>query len=94
VAEIKYKEMNPDSEFDSENTNRRQIIDIDPTAIFMTVTIQLEEPTNFEEGERLFHTQRWVKGTVLHFIVDSRRHKNLISVEVVKQLGLLTTPHS
>jgi hypothetical protein len=35
----------------------------------------------------------WVKGTPLHFIVDSRNHKNLISAEVVKQLGLSTTPH-
>jgi hypothetical protein len=35
----------------------------------------------------------WVKGTPLHFIVDSGSQKNLISAEVVKQLGLLTTPH-
>ena len=36
----------------------------------------------------------WVKGTPLHFIVDSGSQKNLISAEVVKQLGLSTTPHS
>jgi hypothetical protein len=36
VAEIKDKESNPDSEFDSENTDRRQIIDADPTAIVAT----------------------------------------------------------
>jgi hypothetical protein len=35
----------------------------------------------------------WVKGTPLHFIVDSGSQKNLISTEVIKQLGLLTTPH-
>ena len=35
----------------------------------------------------------WVKGTPLHFIVDSGSQKNLISAEVIKQLGLLTTPH-
>jgi hypothetical protein len=34
-----------------------------------------------------------VKGTPLHFIVDSGSQKNLISAEVVKQLGLSTTPH-
>jgi hypothetical protein len=34
-----------------------------------------------------------VKGTPLHFIIDSGSQKNLISVEVVKQLGLSTTPH-
>jgi hypothetical protein len=79
VAEIKDKEPNPDSESDSENTNRRQIIDADPTAIVATATIQPEEPTDPEEGEHLFHSQMWVKGTPLHFIVDSGSQKNLIS---------------
>jgi hypothetical protein len=84
---------NPDSESDSENTGKRQIIDADPTAIVATATIQPEEPTDPEEGEHLFHSQMWVKGTPLHFIVDSGSQKNLISAEVVKQLGLSTTPH-
>jgi hypothetical protein len=70
-----------------------QIIDADPTAIVATTTIQPEEPTDPEEGEHLFHSQMWVKGTPLHFIVDSGSQKNLISAEVVKQLGLSTTPH-
>ena len=35
----------------------------------------------------------WVKGALLHFIVDSGSQKNLISVEVIKQMDLLTTPH-
>jgi hypothetical protein len=34
-----------------------------------------------------------VKGIPLHFIVDSGSQKNLISAEVVKQLGLSTTTH-
>jgi hypothetical protein len=59
----------------------------------VTATIQPEEPIDPEEGERLFHSHMWVKGTLLHFIVDSRSWKNLISAEVIKQLGLLTTPH-
>jgi hypothetical protein len=84
VAEIKDKEPNPDSESDYENIGKRQIIDADPTAIVMTATIQLEEPTDPEEGECLFHSQMWVKGTPLHFIVDSGSQKNLISAEVVK----------
>jgi hypothetical protein len=54
VAEIKDKEPNPDSESDSENTGKRQIIDADPTAIVATATIQPEEPTGLEEGECLF----------------------------------------
>jgi hypothetical protein len=93
VAEIKDKEPNPDSESDYENTGKGQIIDADPTAIVATTTIQPEEPTDPEEGEHLFHSQMWVKGTLLHFIVDSGSQKNLISAEVIKQLGLSTTPH-
>jgi hypothetical protein len=80
----KKRSLNPDSESDSENNGRRQIIDADPTAIVMTTTIQPEEPTDPEEGEHLFHSQMWVKGTPLHFIVDSGSQKNLISAEVIK----------
>jgi hypothetical protein len=84
VAKIKEKEPNPDLESNSENTGRRQIIDTDPTATIVATTIQPEEPTYPKEGERLFHSQMWVKGTPLHFIVDSGSQKNLISAEVVK----------
>jgi hypothetical protein len=72
VVEIKDKEPNPNLESDSENTGKRQIIDADPMAIVMTATIQIEEPTYLEEGEHLFHSHMWVKGTPLHFIIDSR----------------------
>jgi hypothetical protein len=84
VAEIKDKEPNPDSESNFENTGKGQIIDTDPTAIVVTTIIQPEEPTDPEEGEHIFHSQMWVKGTPLHFIVDSGSQKNLISVEVIK----------
>jgi hypothetical protein len=46
VSEIKDKESNLDSESDSENTSRRQIIDAKPTVIVTTTTIQPEEPTD------------------------------------------------
>jgi hypothetical protein len=46
VADIKDKELNPDSESTSKNNGKRQIIDADPTAIVSTATFQLEEPTN------------------------------------------------
>jgi hypothetical protein len=36
----------------------------------------------------------WLKGTPLHFIVDSGSQKNIILAEVVKQLDFPTTPHS
>ena len=79
MVEIKYKELNPNSTSDLENTGRRQIIDADPTIIVTTATIQPEEPTYIEEGEHLFHSQMWVKCNPLHFIVDSGSQKNLIS---------------
>jgi hypothetical protein len=84
VVEIKEKDPNPNSEFDSENNGRRQIIDANPTATVATTTIQPEEPTNPEEGEHLFHSHMWAKGTPLHFIVDIRSQNNLISLEVIK----------
>jgi hypothetical protein len=43
--------------------------------LLSTTTIQLEEPIDPEEGECLFHSQMWVKGTPLHFIVDSGSQK-------------------
>ena len=55
MAEIKDKELNPDSESDSENTDKGQIIDADPTASIVTATIQPEELTDPEEGKCLFH---------------------------------------
>jgi hypothetical protein len=39
VAKIKDKDLNPDSESDSENIDTRQIIDLDPTVIVTTITI-------------------------------------------------------
>jgi hypothetical protein len=51
VDEIKYKELNPNSESDSENTGKGQIIDADPTAIFATAAIQPEEPIDVGEGD-------------------------------------------
>jgi hypothetical protein len=64
-----------------------------PVPPFATTKLQPDEPDEPEEGERLFHSQMWVKGTLLHFIVDSGSQKNLISAEVVKRLALPTTPH-
>jgi hypothetical protein len=93
VAKIKDKEPNPDSVSDYENTGKGQIIDTDPTTIVVTASTQPEEPTDPEEGECLFHSQMWVKGTPLHFIVDSGSHNKFISTKVIKQLGLSITPH-
>eukprot|EP00253_Pinus_taeda_P020621 PITA_20621 len=64
-----------------------------PNATIATTKIQKNEPEDPEEEERLFHSQMWVKGSPLQFIVNSGSQKNLISAEVVKRLGLATTAH-
>eukprot|EP00253_Pinus_taeda_P006764 PITA_06764 len=83
----------PESELDKGNGKGKYIIDAEPNTTVATAKIQKNEPKYPEEGERLFHSQMWVKGSPLQFIVDSGSQKNLISTEVVKRLGLSTTPH-
>ena len=97
MAEIKASES--DAYFDTEsepkkgNDKGNNIIDADPNATISTTNIQKEEPEDSEEEERLFHSQMWVKGSPLQFIIDSGNEKNLISSEVVNWLGFLTTSH-
>ena len=66
---------------------------MEPSATVATTKLQPGELDEPEEGECLFHSQMWEKGTPLHFIVDSGSQKNLISAEVIKSLDLSTMPH-
>jgi hypothetical protein len=93
VAKVKAFESDAGSDSELELENGRQIIGAEPSATVATTKIQPGEPDESEEGKRLFHSQMWVKDTLLHFIVDSDIQKNLISTEVVKRLDLSTTPH-
>jgi hypothetical protein len=93
VAKVKASESNAGSDSETKPEGGRRIIDAEPSATVATTKLQPGEPDESEEGERLFHSQMWVKGTLLHFIVDSGSQKNLISVEVVKRLALSTRPH-
>jgi hypothetical protein len=93
VAEVKASESDADSDSKIEPERGRQIIDVEPSATIATTKLQLGEPDEPKEGEHLFHSQMWVKGTPLHFIVDSGSQKNLISAKVVKWLALPTTLH-
>ena len=97
VAELKEPESDvifyPESEPEKGKDKGKQIIDADPSAIVATTKIQREDPKVPEEGERLFHSQMWVKGSPLQFLVDNGSQKNLISAEVVKRLGLPTIAH-
>jgi len=69
------------------------IIDTEPCFTIATTKFQLNKLEEHEEGECLFHSQMWVKGTPLHFIVDIGSQRILISIEVVKRLNLMSTPH-
>jgi len=97
VSELKASESDACSDSESEtdmgNEKMKKIIDAELNAIIATMKIQKEEPEDAEEVERLFHSQMWVKGSQLKFIVDSRSQKNLISAEVVRKLGLPTITH-
>jgi hypothetical protein len=44
VVELKEKESNPNLDFDLENNQRKQIINVEPIATITTTTIQPEEP--------------------------------------------------
>jgi hypothetical protein len=93
VAEVKAFESDASSDYESEPEKGRQIIDGEPSATFSTTNIQPNELDEPEEGDHLFHSEMWVKGTPLHFIVDSDIQKKLISVEVVRHLALSTMSH-
>ena len=66
---------------------------MEPNATIATTKIQPDAPDELEEGEHLFHSQMWVKCNPLHFIVDGGSQNNLILMEVVQWLALLTMPH-
>ena len=97
MVELKASELDacsdPELELEKGNDKGNQIIDAEPNTTVATTKIQKNEPEDPEEGEHLSHSQMWVKGLPLQFIVDSGSEKKLISVEAVKRLGLPTTPH-
>ena len=93
VAEMKSLELDPDSDSNSEMDKGKQIIDVEPSATVATTQIQLEDPEELEEGEFLFHSQTWVNGVPLHFIVDNGIQKNLILAEVIDNATPTTIQH-
>ena len=93
VPEMKSSELDLESNSETKPDKGKRTIDAELNATVATTQIPLVELEDPKEGESLFHSQMWVKGTPLHFIVDNRSQKNLISIEVVKQLKLSTTPH-
>jgi hypothetical protein len=68
---VEVKEYESDVGFDSEKETKKGIwiIDTEPNSIFATTKIHPSEPDEPEEGGHLFHSQMWVKGTSLYFII-------------------------
>jgi hypothetical protein len=93
VADVKASKLDEIYNSKPEIERRRWIIDAEPSATVATTKLQPGEPNELEEGECLFHSQMWEKGTPLHFIIDSGSQNNLILVEVIKRLALPTMPH-
>ena len=68
---MKVSKSDADSDSDPELERGRQIIDMEHSATVSTTKLHPGELDKPEEGEVLFHSQMWVKGTSLHFIIDS-----------------------
>ena len=80
MAELKTTESDafydPESEPSKGNEKGKKIIDVDPSAIFVTTKIHREDLEDPEEGEHLFHLQLWVKCSLLKFylsIMEAKR---------------------
>jgi hypothetical protein len=69
------------------------MIDAETSATIATTKLHPGELDELEEGEHLFHLEMWVKGTPMHFIIDSGSQKNLILAEFIKWLALSITLH-
>jgi hypothetical protein len=93
VVDMKASESEANFDFESNPEGGKQIIDAKPSATVTTTKVRPSEPEEPEKGECLFHSQMWVKGDPLHFIVDRGSQKNLISTKVIKQLDLPMTLH-
>jgi hypothetical protein len=62
VAELKASESKVDFDSKSNLEGGKQIIDVEPSSTVATTKVQPSELEEPKEGERLFHSQMWVKG--------------------------------
>jgi hypothetical protein len=62
MAELKASKPEVDFDFDSNPEGGKHIINDEPSATITTTKVSQREPKEPEEGERLFHSQMWVKG--------------------------------
>jgi hypothetical protein len=71
MVKLKASESEVDSDSESNHEGGKQIIDVEPSAMVTTTKVHPREPEEPEEGERLFHSQMWVKGALIRFIFYS-----------------------
>jgi hypothetical protein len=71
MVELKASESEAISNSKSNPEGEKRVIDVEPNATVNTTKIQPSEPEEPKEGKRLFDLQMWVKGDLIHFIVDS-----------------------
>jgi hypothetical protein len=71
MAELKASKLEADYDSESNPEGGKQIINYEPSATIATTKYRPSEPEEPEEGERLFHSQVWVKGAPLHFIFNN-----------------------
>ena len=93
VAKLKASELDPNTNSNSKLEKGKHIIGVEPSTTITTTQNQLDDLEELEEGELLFHSQMWVKGDLLHFIIYNGIQNNLIS-KFFKWLQFLITPHS
>jgi hypothetical protein len=69
---IELKDSDSEVDYDSESNieGENHIIDVEISSIVATTKVQPSELEEPEEGECIFHSQMWVKGALIHFIVD------------------------
>jgi hypothetical protein len=66
VFELKDSELEVDYDSELNLESGKPIIDVEPNDTIATTNVQPRKLEELEEGECLFHSQMWVKGTLLH----------------------------
>jgi hypothetical protein len=89
LVELKEKELDPESYSYSDMEKGNHIINVESIATISTTNIQPDKSEEIEEGDHLFHSQMWVKGNPLHYIVENGSQNNMILTDVIKRLKLL-----
>jgi hypothetical protein len=71
VDEVKASKSDVGSDLESKRKRGRWIIDAEPSATIATTSkVHPNEPDEPKEDEHVFHSNMWVKGTLLQFILD------------------------